>query len=227
MIRWLLLLAAVAAPLLAQQSIFDVPSADVSPKGQWFFQHQTVARETQPDRHWFLSNAYGYGVGHNLELDATLYSLAIHRPSLAVSAFGFKWNPRLNSATAKIPTRLVAGEMFTLRKAADGRLGHWSYVMLSAELPRGARLTGGVTTGTTSLFGHKTTAAVAGWEQTLTKRWMFQVDWFSGKNDLGYWIPGFVRRVSDHWMISLGYQVPNRHSDGFHAVVLELTRVPE
>lgn len=55
---------------------------------------------------------------------------------------------------------------------------------------------------------------------------MFQADWFSGKHELSYLIPGMVYRASDHWMISLGYQIPNKGSEGFGGMVFELTRFP-
>ncbi len=99
--------------------------------------------------------------------------------------------------------------------------------MVNAEFSRaGLSLTGGVTSGTRLLFGQKTTGVLAGVEKHLNQRWMIQADWFSGTHDLGYLIPGVVYQAHPNWTISLGYQVPNPHSQGFGAVVFELTRVP-
>ncbi len=213
-------------PLLAQQTIFDVPSGDVSGKKEWFFQHQTVSRTWRPDRRWIQSNAVGYGVGHSLELDFTWFNVErgfVHESSPSV---GFKWSPRLNSTDSAIPLRFVAGEMIQMR-ASDPHAGHWTYLMLNAELPKShTQLTGGYTAGSSALFGRRSQGVLMGVEQHLNERWMFQADWFSGKHDLSYLIPGIVYRASDHWMISLGYQIPNRGFNGFGAVVFELTRFP-
>lgn len=221
---WLPLLL-LPIPALAQQTIFDVPSADVSGKKEWFYQHQTVIRAWGGDRRWIQTNAFGAGVGHSLELDATWFNLDV-RSRESVGSAGFKWSPRLNSEESAVPLHFVAGDMVEFR-SGQPRSGNWTYAMLSAELPRShTHLTGGVSSGTRVLFGERTTGALAGVEQHLSERFMLQADWFSGKHDLAYLIPGAVYRVSRHWMVSLGYQIPNPGAAGFRAVVFELTRFP-
>lgn len=216
----------LALPVLGQQTIFDVPSADVSPRGGWFYQHQTVARAWSGERRWVQTNAVGVGLGHEFEVDATWFN--VERGALRESApsAGFKWSPRLTPAGAAVPLRFVAGEMVQFR-ADSPRFGSWTYAMVSAELPRSrTQITGGVTSGSRVLFGERTTGVLAGVEEHLSDRWMLQADWFSGGHDLAYLIPGVVYRTSPHWMVSLGYQIPNRRSGGFGAIVFELTRVP-
>jgi hypothetical protein len=99
--------------------------------------------------------------------------------------------------------------------------------MLNGELPASrTHLTGGFTAGTKALFGERTAGVLLGVEQHLNRRWMLQADWFSGRHDLAYLIPGVVCRTSPHWMVSLGYQLPNAKARGFGAFVFELTRQP-
>lgn len=225
LVLWATLLFCPVA-LWGQQTIFDVPSADVSGKGEWFYQHQTVARSWGQDRHWLQTNAIGFGLGRSFEIDGTWFNLNPKAPGESNGSLGFKWSPRLNAEEAKVPLRLVAGEMIQVRGTAP-HPGNWAYLMLSAELPHSkTHLTGGVTSGTSVLFGEKTTGVLAGIEQHLTNHWMLQMDWFSGKHDLAYLIPGVVYRATPHWMISLGYQIPNRNSTGYGAIVFELTRIP-
>lgn len=215
-----------AGQVLAQQTIFDVPSADVSPHGGWFYQHQTVARTWKGDRRWLQTNAVGFGLGRALELDLTWFNVETNGLSESAPSVGMKWSPRLNGAGAQVPLRFVAGEMVQFR-AASPRLGNWAYAMVSAEL-KGSRtqLVGGVSSGTRALLGRQSTGVLAGVEQHLSERWMLQADWFSGTHDLAYLIPGVVYKPAKHWMVSLGYQIPNLRSDGFGAIVFELTRVP-
>lgn len=215
-----------ASPLLAQQTIFDVPSGDVSGRKAWFYQHQTVARTWNPGRTWIQSNAVGVGVGHALELDFTWFNVETKAVQESSPSVGFKWSPRLNRKDSRVPLRFVLGEMVQIR-GRDPHAGHWTYAMMSAELPKShTHLTGGYTAGSSALFGRRSSGLMAGIEQHLNHRWMLQADWFSGKHDLSYLIPGVVYRASDHWMISLGYQIPNPRSKGFGAVVFELTRFP-
>ena len=209
-------------PLLSQQTIFDVPSADVAPRGDWFYQHQTVARSWGGDRRWVQSNAFGLGVGHAVELNATLYNVDLDEPCKAPLAVGFKWSPTL--VAEPVTLRFVAGQMVTVRRATP-KAGYWTYFMLSAETRTHTRITGGYTAGTT-LFGRHTSSPLMGIEQRLSERWMLQADWYSGRHDLSYLIPGAVYRFSKNWMISAGYQFPNPHTDGFRAIVIELTRAP-
>ena len=209
-----------------QQTIFDVPSADVPGKKEWFYQHQTVARSWNPNRRWLQTNALGLGIGHSLELDATWFNLEPQALKQSIGSVGFKWSPRLNPEDSKIPLRFVAGEMVQFR-GLNPKAGNWAYAMLNAEIPNSRTyITGGFTTGTSMLFGKKTNGALLGVEQHLNQRWMLQADWFSGTHDLAYLIPGIVYRANPHWMVSLGYQIRNKTSNGFGAIVFELTRFP-
>ena len=228
--RYLFLL--ITVPLLGQQTIFNVPSADVAVKKDWFFQHQTTTRAWNSGRSWVQTNAYGYGIGHHLELDATLYNLEVKRPQDAAISVGFKYSTPLLRDKSKVPLRLVVGDMFEFaeRPFDQSRLrspheGNWAYIMLSSELPSTkTRFTGGFSDGTKILFGERANGFLGGIEQPLSKRWMFQVDWFSGHHELAFYIPGIVYRFQERWMLSLGIQLPNRASVGRRAIIVELTR---
>jgi hypothetical protein len=221
-----------ALPIFGQQTIFNVPSADIAVKTDWFFQHQTTTRVWNPGRSWVQTNAFGYGIGHSIELDATLFNLDVKDAKDSTLSVGFKASVPLLRNTAKMPLRLVVGDMFefTERPLDNTRLrnpheGNWAYVMLNTELPRlKTRLTGGLTDGTKVLFGQRANGFLGGLEQPLSNRWTFQVDWFSGHHELAYWIPGVVYRFRERWMLSLGLQVPNRTTVGSRAIIVELTR---
>ena len=215
-----------------QQTIFNAPSADVAAKGDWFYQHQTVARAWSAEKHWVQTNSFGYGIGHNLEFDASWYNLEPHAIGQSSPSIGIKASIPLRKLGERLPTRLVIGDMIEFRERSPNTTldspheGNWIYALLSTEIPRaGTRITYGVTDGTSVLFGSRKFAAVVGVEHPLTSKWMLQTDWFAGKHDLGYLIPGAVYKFSKRWMLSLGYQMPNPNGTGFHGVVIELTRL--
>ncbi len=226
-------LALLALPAVGQQTIFNVPSADIAAKKDWFYQHQATTRVWNPGRSWVQTNAFGYGVGHYVELDTTLFNLDLHDPKDSTFSVGFKTSVPLVSARAKMPLRLVVGDMFEFterpfkqsQRLRSPHEGNWVYAMLHTEIPRiKTRLTGGYSDGTKILFGDRANGFLGGIEQPLSKRWMFQIDWFSGRHELGYWIPGIVYRFRERWMVSLGVQVPNSDDVGASALVVELTR---
>jgi hypothetical protein len=210
----------------AQQTIFDVPSADVSERHDYFFQHQTVARTWSPQKRWVQTNALGIGLGSHLEWDLTMFNLDFSRPSEIIGSTGFKVSLPISGEQSRIPTRFVLGDMIQGGSIAGRHVGNWSYAMINAELPlTHTRLTGGIHHGSALLFGEHTLGFLGGVEQPVTAKWMIQGDWMSGRHDLGYTIPGIVYHPIRHWMLSLGYQLPNHHAPGYRAVVFELTRI--
>ena len=227
----LLAFLALALSAYAQQTIFNVPSADVAVRGDWFYQHQTVARAWGGQKHWVQTNSFGYGVGHNIELDASWYNVEPGAVGQSSPSVGLKYSLPLRKTDKLLPMRLVVGDMIEFRDRSANNLpdspheGNWLYAMLSADVPKTrTRITGGFTDGTSVLFGIRKFGALAGVEQPITDKWMFQADWFQGKHDLVYAIPGVVYKFSERWMLSLGYQIPNRDGSGFQGIVVELTR---
>lgn len=54
------------------------------------------------------------------------------------------------------------------------------------------------------------TGAIVGWEQPLSKKVGFTVDWSSGVNRLGYLSPGFYVLTPRNGSISAGYAIANK-----------------
>ena len=171
---------------------------------------------------------YGAGVGFGTEIDSTVFGLDVSEPADTLGSVGFKTSLRVNGEQSTLPSRIVFGNLVLAgarTEKREQRTGNWCYVMWSTGiLAVRTKLTGGVSHGTSVMFGERTVFAMAGIEQQVTPKWMFQADWMSGKHDLGYWIPGCVYKPWRRWMISFGYQFPNPGAPGYRAVVFELTR---
>jgi hypothetical protein len=224
------LLLSCSLILSAQQTIFNVPSADIAGPHDWFYQHQTSARAWGRQRSWIQTNSFGYGAGHSLELDVSWFNLQPDQLADSSAAVGFKWSQALRADRGGFAPRLVVGDMMELRAPNPGprrgpRNGNWFYAMLAAETPvTRTRVSAGFSDGTEILFGTREAGFMAGIEQPLRKGWSMQADWFSGRHELAYWIPGVVYRFRPRWMVSLGYQVPNPGAPGTRSVIVELTR---
>ncbi|MEJ7608694.1 MAG: hypothetical protein WKF37_21095, partial [Bryobacteraceae bacterium] len=148
-------------------------------------------------------------------------------PSDTLGSFGWKTSLPVGGEDSKYKSHFVIGDMVQVGRDEDGarRTGNWAYVLWSTEFSRTkTKLTGGGFHGTATLFGHNVFNFLGGIEQPLSKRWSLQGDWLAGKHELGYVVPGIAYRPVEHWMLSFGYQIPNRGSGGYRAVVFELTR---
>lgn len=218
-----------ASGVWAQQTIFNVPSADVTEKQSFFYQHQSELRPWNPGKTWQMTNNLGYGIGKHTELDATFIGL---------DAFGGKHGWSRNSALGlgfktSLPLfpkkleaeelKLVVGELIPIEFTGHS-LGSWSYSELSGRIPfTKTRLTAGVNYGTKQIFNTSQFSYMVGYEHPLTKHWMLQGDWFSGKHGQGAFIPGMVYIFKNGTMLSFGYQIPNPHARIHSAFIFELT----
>ena len=217
-------LCVVAVPCFAQQTIFNVPSADITEPSKFFFQHQSTVRAVNPGRSWVQTDALGYGVGFNTEADVTVTNISLPTGHNEVIGVGFKTALPLFSEEAKAEEfRATFGEFVPLA-VRDHTVGSWTYAHLSGKIPSWeTRVSVGASLGTKELFGERAKSAIVGIEQPINAKWLFQADWFSGHHDLAAVIPGLVYTMDNLSMVSFGYQFPNHSESGKQAAVFEYT----
>lgn len=212
-------------PAFGQQTVFNVPSADVTPPGKLFLQHESQFRPCNPGRFWLGTHYAAYGVGHNTELDATLFNVSSPASDNITLGVGVKtFFPILKKRFPKQELKLTVGQMIPVSLQGDG-VGNWSYGHVSARLPKlNTRLTAGVSTGTRQIFGRNTVGFIGAYEQPLTKRISLIGDWYSGTHANGYFIPGMSVSVTDSVTLYAGYQIPNTKESGHSGFVIELAK---
>lgn len=211
------------------QTIFNVPSADVTQKGHIFLQQeaQTVPWNTN---NALLSTSYSaVGIGHNTELDATLFNVASPATQNISLGVGFKSAIPIPGLKEKFPERefkFTVGSDMLLGLEGNG-VGNWTYAHLSGRVPKlNTRLTAGVSYGTRQVFGQNTTAFIGGIEQPVTKKLTLLTDWFSGSEHFaGFLIVGGSYTLPKNTTIYAGYQIPNGPNVGAAGFVIELAKV--
>ena len=212
----------------AQQTIFNVPSADVTPKDQIYLEHESQFKPWKPNEFWLGTHYTAYGIGHHTEIDATLSNVSDPASGNVVLGLGFKSNiPLLAKRLPQRELKLTVGNITPISLQGQG-VGDWSYAHLSGRLPRlNTRLTTGVSVGTKQLFGRSTVGFIGGYEQPITKRFSLIGDWFSGTHSNGYFIPGFSYVLKGTTTLFVGYQIPNTKRVGPQGFVIEIsTLVP-
>jgi hypothetical protein len=202
----------------SQQTIFNVPSADVTEKGMIF-----VQQEGQFSDEFGLFTSYGaYGIGKNTEIDLTLFGVGTKKVRNEVLGIGFKSFIPLHE---KSETKLTFGTLLPVSLRGDG-VGGYFYSHLSTRLPKiKTRITSGLSVGTTTLFGRDVVCYIAGVEQPITKRLSLVMDWHSGKHANGFLIPGFAYDFGRQTVLWAGYQIHNNKANGDNGFVIELSKI--
>ncbi len=208
----------------AQQTIFNVPSADVTPQDQVYLEHESQFKPWRPNAFWLGTHYTAYGIGHHTEIDATLSNVSAPTSGNIVLGIGFKSNiPLLAKRLPQRNLKLTIGNITPISLQGQG-VGDWSYAHLSGRLPKlNTRLTAGVSAGTKQLFGRNTVGFIGGYEQPVTPRFSLIGDWFSGTHSNGYFIPGFSYVLRGTTTLFVGYQIPNTKRVGPQGFVIEVS----
>jgi hypothetical protein len=211
---------------LAQQTIFNVPSADVTPPGRVYLEHESQFRPWGADRFWLGTHYTAIGVGKNTEIDVDLFNVQSPASDNISLGVGFKsvlplWKRRWPERELK----LTVGSMVPVSLEGHG-VGNWTYVHASGRLPRlRTRLTIGAQAGTRQIFARNTAGVIAGVEQPITRRLVLIGDWFSGTHNNGFLITGFSYALTPTTTLYCGYQIPNNPRAGRSGLVFELSKL--
>lgn len=225
----LLLFCLSAAKTCAQQTIFNVPSADVTEKGHIFLQEEAQTTPWNTDTAYFGTTYSALGIGHNTELDATLFNVGSPATQNISLGLGFKSAIPIPGLKDRFPDRefkLTVGSEMLLGLEGNG-VGNWSYAHLSGRVPKlNTRLTAGVSYGGRQVFGQNTFSFIAGVEQPVTKKFTLITDWYSGSEHFaGYLITGFSYAFSKNVTLYTGAQIPNSPRVGTPGFVIEIAKI--
>ena len=200
----------------AQETIFNVPSADVVEKGKIFLEH-----ESQFSDDFGLFTHYGaYGIGKHTELDLTLFGVGTKKFRSEVLGVGFK-----TALPVYENTKFTFGHLIPISLRGDG-VGGYSYGHLSYMFPKlnRLRITSGVLAATTTVFGRDVVSFIGGIEQPITKKFGLQLDWTSGSHVNGLLIAGGWYLFSEKTYLYFGYQIPNNRKVADDGFVIELAK---
>ena len=220
------LLSQNALPTWAQQTIFNVPSADVTPPRKVYLETEGQFRTWQPGRFFSGTEYMAVGVEHNTELDVTLSGVNSPGTGSETLGVGFKTSwPILKNKLPRRELKITLGELMPISLRGQG-VGNWSYAHLSGRIPKlNTRITAGVSTGTRQLFGRTTVGFIGGLEHPVTEKFSIIADWFSGTNNFGLFIPGFSYILPKGIALFAGFQIPNTPKCGNSGFVIEFSKV--
>lgn len=241
----LFLVLHVAMWAVAQQNLFNVPSSDITIKGKPFFQQQiNVPR----NGHLLLTSTFSYGLGFNAEVGLNVIGLEIasQNGALGVVSNADPSRPPLypfftiNAQKAFVLSPMFKVSIGTQAGFAPGmQNGSFSYLNMVTAIPQiHAKVVTGLNHGTDSFLGpgdrnpvFSTTYDPVGYqlglEQELIREiLLLQVEHISGSHNLGVSVLGLGVHLSEHWVISAGYQFSSHGNPTPNSLVFEFTYVP-
>jgi hypothetical protein len=213
-----LLGAAAAASARGQQTIFNVPTADVLGKGKLYLETDWLWRPSDPA---FAAGAPirgVYGFGGNVEGGINFAGIVTPGRSVPVAIPNVKWQPLQTEVVS-----LTAGALgqFFLRGSSDGTPSVLTYGHAAVKLPFGTRLTAGGWWASSGYAAPNATAGgLFGFEQPITPNLTLAADWYTGHNSLGYVSPGVIV-TAGRWVLYAAYSFKNSDSKG-NGLLLEL-----
>lgn len=233
-IIWAGILFLTLSPTYAQQSLFNVPSSELTTKGKLFVQQQfnfsTIVQS---------NTTIDYGLKHNWEIGINLlginYSETEHHFFTNDLIEGDPFSPLLLvnvqkgfdlSHHWKIGVGTQQGLNLTYQQ--HSRYAQFSFVNLvySSDHER-VRLNTGIYKGNTRYLGEGNKGGLmCGADIALVPHKIhFMGDWILGNHDLGVAVLGLVVYAHRRFPISLGIQLPNDRVSP-KAFVVELTWIP-
>jgi hypothetical protein len=212
-----LLLILAAASARGQQTIFNVPSADVLDQGKVYLEEDNLWRPQNPDFAVFTVRGV-YGFGGHVEAGVNVGGFVTPGRSTPNAVAAVKWQPLKEGNFA---LTVGAHGLFFLRGAADGEPSGFFYGHASYAFPTNTRITaGGWVTTAGFAAPDSREGALVGLEQKIANHLNLIADWYSGKNGIGYFTPG----ISSTWgglTFYAGYSIKNDDSKG-NAALIEL-----
>lgn len=215
----------ISTKVTAQQTIFNVPSADVADKNRTFIQHESQFRTKEEGRFWTGTNYVTHGIGYNTELTSTLFNLNSPATKNVTLAAGFKSSiPISIKKISAYKPKIIIGSMIPFSLQGNG-VGNWTYISGNFTLPQtSSRITMGISSGSKQIFGENATCFIGGFEQKITNKLSFINDWYSGESALGIFATGISYNFPQDFALFGGYQIPNSKKVGRNSVVIEVAK---
>jgi hypothetical protein len=211
-----MIILVMAAPVLAQSTIFNVPTTDAVSKKKVYAEFDYLPQMPKSDAagrlHIFVPRVV-VGLGGNVEAGA---NVAFYHTAGNTNAFiqpNVKWRFAANDEDG-----LAASAGGILYTPLNNRTGVDTYGLVYGNFSKklqigryGPRFTAGPygIVGAESTFAGPKGGVILGYEQPVHAKAGIVADWFSGKNGFGYFTPGISIILPHNSLFNAGYSIGN------------------
>jgi hypothetical protein len=203
-----------------QQTVFDVPSADVLDKGKVYGELDGTVRPVDPLA--TFTPRVVFGIGHGIEVGMNFDGLSVPTLDQLEISPTVKW--RLWKGKTSGWSFYVGDDLlFPVRKRTYD-VGNYGYASFAKEWEFGTRIGFGGYDFTRNVVANANRAGGQfTFEQRLNNRLTFAAEWYTGKNSAGYVNPGAIIKLTSKLTIYAAYQIGNAGvTTGNHQFLWEL-----
>jgi hypothetical protein len=202
----LLLVLLPVHPTHAQETVFDVPSADILDRGKVYGELDGTLRPVD-----FLATftpRVVIGIGHGIEVGGNFDGLSSPIVGQLEISPTLKW--RLWKGETSGWSFYVGDDLFFPVRVRTFNAGNYAYATFAKTWTHGTRITFGAYDFTRNVVA---TANRAGGqftlEQALNKRFTLAAEWYTGHSSVGYVNPGAIIKLSSKLTLYTAYQIGN------------------
>lgn len=205
---------------LAQQTVFNVPSADVMERGKVYSELDVSFTPSASSSG--LTPRVVAGIGRRVELGINLNGIGIPGVVQVTPTTSFKW--KAVDRTERQVSFIIGDDVSIPAVHRSYSAGNYLYAEIAKTWASKARVTAGAYDFSSHVVANGNRAggqfAV---EQPLGDRVILAADWYTGRHALGYITPGVVLKQSQRLTWYVAYEVGNSAvSQGNHQFLIEI-----
>jgi len=209
-----------AKPAFAQETVFDVPSADFLDKGKYYFEQDGTVRFQDPSA--TFTPRIVIGIGHAIEVGLNFNGLSAPTVGQLDLSPTFKW--QLWKSQSSGWSFFVGDDVFFPVRQRTYNAGNYAYATVAKQFKHGTRITAGAYDFTKYVVANANRAGGQfTLEQTVTSRLTVAAEWYTGNNATGYFNPGVIYKFTPKLTGYFAYQIGNSGlTKGNHQFLWEL-----
>lgn len=208
------------APLIAQETIFNVPSGDVLDVGKLYSELDVSYRPS--DSLKTFTPRLVVGLEHRVEFGVNINGIATPTNSQSTITPTIKW--KFYDGKENGWSLLVGDNLFLPVQNKTYDVGTWAYAEVVKSWKSNTRATFGAYYASRNVFApFQRAGGQFAIEQGVGKRVTLAADWFTGNSSVGYLTPGVILKLTPKLTWYVSYQVGNADtSNGNHQLLTEL-----
>jgi hypothetical protein len=202
----LLLIVFPVCSAYGQETVFDVPSADVLDKGKVYGELDGTVRVVDPMA--TFTPRVVVGIGRGIEVGVNFDGPST--PELGETSISptIKW--RLWRAKSSGWSFLVGDDLFFPVYHQTYNVGNYAYASFAKEWKHGTRIGLGAYDFTRKVVANANRASGQfTFEQVINKRVTLAAEWYTGNTSVGYVNPGAIIKLTSKLTFYTAYQIGN------------------
>ncbi len=202
----LLVLVLPAARAYGQETVFDVPSADILDKGKVYGELDGTVRPVDPMA--TFTPRVVVGIGHQIEIGMNFNGLSAPTVGELDVSPTIKWRPWNDVDSGW--SFFAGDDLFFPVRQRTYNVGNYFYASFAKVWKHGTRIGLGGYDFTRNVVANANRAGGQfTFEQRVTDRVTLAAEWYTGKQAVGYVNPGAIIKLSSKLTLYAAYQIGN------------------